>query len=433
MTVPTAELDLESPDSYLQSVRRLADSRLSSFACAEEVGLAADDLNAYPGRESLGPPSGAGVLEDEGTDLAEAGRRAVLEGRIFWEHTAAGEATRLGLGPKYFIAPGLLERRLAASGGPPPGGGLLPLELGRRHLVQLAYEIRRLADESGIDPDLAMARQRMLLVVPEEGMPAMAEGAARDLAGLMPRGSLLFMIQTAFHGLEKGTAGWAVDPRSPRRLHNHGYLAMQKTMEGQVFRLDGSGRRAPLSREAFLGLLGEAWDLVSYNIEDLGYLTAALDLETAGMAVGKRSAGYGMMMEVIPNNPERPIKGGMYAFDPALGRDVVVESLRLKGVGPGDIGFLNKNFNHYLEPASVFGRIREEGLYMPVSVRDGRLYFQPVQGDISFWARTFFFTRRKASPINSLKSPLDIPSALEAMRLQDVQPGFAELASGLAR
>ncbi|MDR3153397.1 MAG: hypothetical protein LBW85_03790 [Deltaproteobacteria bacterium] len=426
------ELDLESPESYLESAARLADSRLASFGSAEEVGLAADDINAYPGRESLGPPAEGKVLEDEGPALAETGRRAVLEGRIFWEHTAAGEATRLGLGPKYFIGPDLLERCLAEDGGPAPVGGIKPLALGRRHMFQLAYEIRKLADLSGVDPEKAMARQRMLLVVPEEGLPGMVEEASKDLAGALPRESLLFMVQTAFHGLERGPSGWRPDPSSPRRPHNHGYLAMQKTMGGQVFRLGDDGRPRWLSREAFLGILEEAWDLVSYNIEDLSYLTSALDLETAGLAVKKRSEGYGMMMEVIPNNPGRPIKGGMHAFDPMLARDVVVESFRLKGVRPEDIRYLNKNFNHYLDPARISDNIREEGLYMPVSVKDGRLYFQPVQGDISFWAKTFFFTRKAASPINSLKTRQDIPSALEAMRLQDSQPGFFEYAARLA-
>lgn len=426
------ELDLESPESYLISVKRIADARLSSFKNAVEVGFAADDINAYPGRENLESPSAGNVLEDEGDDLAELGRKAVLEGKIFWEHTAAGEATRLGMGSKYFILPERLERALAEDGGPAPEGGIMPLELGRRHLVQLVYEIGRLADESGVDPKMALARQRMLLVVPDEGMPTIAHGAARDLAGTLPRESLLFMVQTAFHGLEKGPSGWVQDPLSARRLHNHGYLAMQKAMEGQVFRLGDGGRPEPLSRRVFGGLLEESWDLVSCNIEDLGYLTAALDLQTAGLAVRKRSEGYGMMMEVMPNNPERPIKGGMFAHDPRLGRDVVVESFRLKGVGPKDIRFLNRNFNHYLDPARTVERIREEGLFMPVSVKDGRLYFQPVQGDISFWAKTFFFTRKNAAPINSLKARPDIPSALKAMRLQDAQPGFAGFARRLA-
>jgi hypothetical protein len=426
------ELELKSPESYFRSVVRLADSQLSSFRDSEEVGLAADELNAYPGRDSLGPPSSGHILEDEGPGLADAGRKAVLEGRVFWEHTAAGEATRLGLGPKYFIVPTVLELALAKEGGTAPSGGIVPLGLGRRHLLQLAYEIGRLAEESGVDPDIALARQRMLLVIPEEGVPDMAKGAARDLSGLLPRESLLFMAQTSFPGLERAGEGWRPDPGSPRRLHNHGYLAMQKTMEGQVFRLDGGGRPEYLSRAEFLGILERAWDMVSCNIEDLGYLTSALDLDTLGLAVKRRSEGYGMMMEVIPNNPERPKKGGMHAFDPALGRDVVVESFRLKGVRPEDIRFLNRNFNHYLDPARIVERIREEGLYMPVAVKDGRLYYQPVQGDISFWARTYFFSRRTAAPINSLKSTADIPSTLEAMRRQDAQPGFRAYAERIA-
>jgi hypothetical protein len=109
---------------------------------------------------------------------------------------------------------------------------------------------------------------------------------------------------------------------------------MQKSMGSQVFRPVDDGRTRRLSLEAFLRLLEETRGLVPYNIEDLGYLTADLDHETAGLAVKKRSEGYGMMMEVILNNPERPVKGGMHSFDPRLARDVAAESFRLKGVRP---------------------------------------------------------------------------------------------------
>jgi hypothetical protein len=65
---------------------------------------------------------------------------------------------------------------------------------------------------------------------------------------------------------------------------------------------------------------------------------------------------------------------------------------------------------------------------MPVGVFGGRVYFQPVQGDANFLLPTAFFTRRQARPLNSLKTPDDIPAALAAMRAQDAQPGFLDFA-----
>jgi hypothetical protein len=141
--------------------------------------------------------------------------------------------------------------------------------------------------------------------------------------------------------------------------------------------------------------------------------------------------GYGMMMEVLLNNPERLKKGGLYAFDPILERDVIVESFRLKDFKLEDMKYINKNFNHYLEPAKIFEKIKEEGLYMPLAVKDGFLYFQPVQGDVNFLTKTAFFTRKNAKPLNSLKSHLDILSAVKAMELQDKQPGFIKFVEHL--
>jgi hypothetical protein len=135
-----------------------------------------------------------------------------------------------------------------------------------------------------------------------------------------------------------------------------------------------------------------------------------------------------MMMEIGGNNPQNPIKGGMCARDPALGRDVVVESFRLKNVPPKDIKSLNKNMNHYLNPAAALAALSREGLFMPVAVRRDRVYFQPVQGDVNFLVKTAFFTRGRTKPINSLKCPSDVPAALSAMAAQDARPEFLRLA-----
>ena len=444
------KLDLKSSETYLESCRKIARADFAGLSVAE-VAAAEDDYNAYPGLENLTPPQNQIFLEDRLNDtLRQEAREAILDGRVFWEHAAAGEATRLKLGPKYLIHPhnlhlshdylasGLVEP--AQVGGDDGLAGLrpaahkpfnpqklLPLPLGARHLWQWVFEIIRLAEASGVDPEQALARQRTLLVINDLTRETILRRIARvDFLGLAPE-NFLFLVQPAFPGLTPGPEGWDFDPDTESRLHNHGQMAMQKTMDGQVFRLDRQGREHHLSREEFFSLLGQADDLVSYNIEDLDFLTRALDFDTIGLALALGREGYGMTMEVVANNPEHPIKGGLCAHDPALSRDVMVESFRLRDLPPERITHLNKNFNHYPRPAEVFGRLHQEGIFMPVTVKNNALYFQPVQGDLNFLARTAFITRRTPAPLRSWKSQGDTPAAVEAMARQDAQPGFSQL------
>jgi hypothetical protein len=425
---PTIPLDLQSPETYAESCLRVADQFLADFETPAEVALSAASLNAYPGLEGLEPPKSVRLLEDL-IGLAELGRKSALAGKILWEHPAAGEASRLGLGPKFLLTPKILGQRAAVLGLPGDCQDLLPVTLGLRHLIQPVLELRRLAAESGLDPAETMGRQRVLIITAEDPLKFLGRPALGALFRLMAPGNVWLMGQKAYHGLwrpERG-GGWAVDPLSPKRLHNHGQMVMQKTMDDQILSLEEGGPRSLKSREVF-SVFEELEDLVSFNIEDLDFLGRALDLESLGLAVRLGGTGYGMVMELAANNPARPIRGGLCAFDPALGRDVMIESFRLEAMAPKDMLYLNKNFNHYPRPARVLGSLRESGLFMPVKVMDDRVHFQPVQGDLNFLARTAFFTRRQPRPLNALKSAADIPAALAAMRGQDAQPGFRELA-----
>ena len=167
-------------------------------------------------------------------------------------------------------------------------------------------------------------------------------------------------------------------------------------------------------------------DKISYNIEDLDYLTGSIDFAGLGLALELGQQGYNMVMEVVANNPQKPQKGGMLAWDPELARDVMVESFQLGDIANADIHYLNRNFNHYPQPCESWRRVGESGLPLPITVKDGFLYFQPVQGDINFLVRTAFFRRRELRPIRSLKSPASLPLALNRMYAQDCQPGFRE-------
>jgi len=113
---------------------------------------------------------------------------------------------------------------------------------------------------------------------------------------------------------------------------------------------------------------------------------------------------------------------------PELVRDVMIVCVQWGATENRDIKFLNRNFNHYPSPWVCWGRIKEQGLPMHITVKDGFLYFQPVQGDINFLVKTAFFRRQEMRPIRNLKSPAALPLAINRLHAQDCQPGFKEFA-----
>ncbi|MGL4209588.1 MAG: hypothetical protein ACRCTY_09410 [Candidatus Adiutrix sp.] len=431
-------LNLDTLDTYKDSCLKLMNHEFKGLNVADIIALE-EGYNAYPALANLQPPKQLTLLEDAIIDsTVGTAKKAILNGQILWEHTAAGEGTRLNLGPKFFLHPHS-ESVLAAlaeidsdstskEGETVNPQTLLPLTLGQRHLWQKVFEITNLAQEAGLDPNLVLSRQKMLLIVAEDTYEAVrADLIKQNFFGLKAENCLL-MVQSPFRGLSKVGPNWAFDRETPLRLHNHGQMGMQKTMDKQIFHLMENGQVRHLSRVQFFETLDLVLDLVSYNIEDLGYLTKALDFVTIGLAIQLGQKGYGMTMEIVPNNPHNPVKGGLCAHDPSLARDVVIESFRLKGLEPKDIGYLNKNFNHYPNPGSLFRKLNREGLFMPLSVKDGAVYFQPVQGDLNFLTECAFITRKKPETLCSWKLRQDIPAAFLSMAAQDRQPGFAQMA-----
>ena len=136
-----------------------------------------------------------------------------------------------------------------------------------------------------------------------------------------------------------------------------------------------------------------------------------------------------MVMEIVANNPDKPIKGGLAAYDEVLKRNVMIESFQLKGLPNEEILYLNKNFNHYTNPVMAWGALKDRKLPMPLAVKGGYLYFQPVQGDINFLVPTAFVRRKKLKPIRAWKSAANIIDAVNTMDAQDRQPGFRAFAA----
>ncbi|MFH1137474.1 MAG: hypothetical protein V1816_15505 [Pseudomonadota bacterium] len=447
-----AKLDLTGLETYRRSCLEIAAERLAGFSTLDQVAAAEDEINAYPHLAGLSPPRDVRLLDVDAVDAAalSRAREAVLGGLVFWEHTAAGEATRLKMGAKYLLEPhrhlASLERLAALmseeagseitaaalrKGLDAPPDRLFPLNLGLRHLLQLAFDVARLARESGLDPALVLSRQNLLLVLNEATAEEILTQLTRArFAGFNPD-NFLFMIQPGFPGIDLKDGRFLFDPDSPKRLHNHGQLVMQETMDGQVFRLDRDGVRRHLDWSDFLRILENSRDKVSFNIEDLDYLTGSIDWPSLALALALGAEGFDMVMEIVANDPDHPQKGGLAAYDESLGRNVMIESFQLKGLPNSEIKYLNKNFNHYTQPAKAWTALKRNGLPMPIAVKFGRLFFQPVQGDINFLVPTALVQRKRLKPIRALKSMSNIPAALNAMWAQDRQAGFLEFAKGI--
>jgi hypothetical protein len=441
-------IDLATIDTYISDCVALAQENLHPFASLAEIAARERDINRYPRLELLEPPRQILVLQEDGgaPDRRTRAQAAMARGEILLEHAAAGEGTRLMLGSKYFLdisqeitieraahlmsqesGQVILPEDVAALLDCPPQE-LLSLSLGTRHMLQLAFDLENLARHLGESPREVLGRQHLLIIIGREMLAHIEKDFYQwQFYGFNPA-QVYFMVQESFHGLNLKAGRFFYDVRSPRRLHNHGQMVMQQTLAHQLFSLTGvhPWERVFHGQPEVSDWLQGFADKISYNIEDLDYLTGSLDFHGLGLALELGDQGYHMVMEVMANNPAKPQKGGMLAWDSALGRDVMIESFQLGDINNEDITYLNRNFNHYPNPRVCWGRIKEEGLPMPIAVKDGFLYYQPIQGDINFLVKTAFFRRQEMRPIRNLKSPAALPLAINRMYAQDCQPGFKE-------
>lgn len=441
MTLP----DLTSNTTYMESCLKIAVQRLSDFTSMEEIAEHEKEINQYERLDHLSEPQDIYLLDAEtipSADLDRA-RQAVLEGRVFWEHTAAGEATRLKLGSKYLIHPAedlMPLDKIAADLSAEQGRDvmvyeiekdlnvmpdrLLPLSLGQRHMLQHTYDLLLLAHEAGLKPTDVLSKQHSLVILNEQTADTILKQTMEAHFFGFSRKNCLFMVQPAFPGIELKEGRFHIALDSPKRLHNHGQLVMQETMDDQIFRLDAQGNREYLKAAEFEAILETMLCKISYNIEDLTYLTGSIYWAALAQALALGANGYDMVMEIVANDPEKPIKGGLAAYDSILNRNVMIESFQLLGMPNEEITHLNKNFNHYTNPVNSWRAVKEKKLPMPIAVKGGYLYFQAVQGDINFLVKTAFVRRKDFKPIRAWKSSANTVSALNAMHDQDNQTDF---------
>lgn len=442
-------------DSYRRSCLMICAEKLKGYDDPTRVKADENRLNAYPRLDRLDEPRGVVTLDPETIPkkLLQRSLDCVLDGRFLAEHAAAGEATRLKMGAKYLINP---RKRLSLesiaqawseaageemnpalilekTGGARPRD-LLDLSLGTRHMLQMAFDLAGLAGQEGRSIPSVLENQQMLIILNKtSGDDIIRSMVKNNFFGFAPS-RMIFMIQEPFPGIGMSDGRFFFDSNSPLRLHNHGQMAMQQTAENQVFTLEGGHleKRRYLKPKELFGILEKMDDKLSYNIEDLDYLGGALDLSALALALDLSDQGARMVMEIVANNPEHPIKGGLAAWDKELERNVMIESFQLLDMPNSELKFLNRNFNHYPKPAAAYLALAA-GLPMPLAVKEDYLYFQPVQGDLNFFLQTFFVRRKTLQPLKSWKSGLDTPSAIKAMAAQDRQPGFKDFCEGVLK
>jgi hypothetical protein len=436
-------------ENYIDYCLQVAKDKLSGVV--SNIEDYETNINKYENMDFLQEPRNICLLDEEcltKSDIAKAWK-CVLDGKLFSEHATAGEATRLGMGPKYLIniAEDLSLEKIAEimsrersfvvkpeevleKAGCRPEE-LFPLSLGSRHMLQFSYDIHELAKKHNYDPQNVLSRQHMLVVLNEAAANKIIREFINNRFFGFNNENVLFMVQKAYHGINLVIGKYVYNKNTSKRLHNHGQMVMQQTMDNQIFNIDNKGNKTFLKSDEFGEILKEMDDKISYNIEDLGYLTASIDYEGLALALKKAEHGYRMLMEIVGNDSENPQKGGMAAFDTLLGKNVMIESFQLKGIENHEIKYLNKNFNHYPKPYDSWLVLKKHGLNMPIAIKDNAIYFQPVQGDINFLVKTEFFKRKVLKPIKSWKSPETTPLAIKYLHIQDRQNGFKKYAESI--
>jgi hypothetical protein len=470
-------LVLTSFDTYMQSSLANFRWQLKNFfedASKLEVEHLKEklaEMNAYENIAHLKPlkEEHIVILDEDKISIKEA-EQVVLNGEFFWEHAAAGEATRLGLGTKYmlklsdFTVENMIELRKTEikndfKNDPETAKKLtseltpenivqqmgcrpeetLPISLGTRHMLQMAFDLRKLAKKHGKKPEEVLRKQRMLVVLNEATADKIIDEFMRYSYFGFERKNFMFMIQKSFHGIDlrKGEPFYDMSHDKHKRLHNHGQMVMQKAHDNVIFYIDDDTSEHYLRSDEFEKILASTKDMVSYNIEDIDYLTNSIDWHSLALCLELGKKGYGMAMEVVAQNPLRPQKGGAAFWDDKKKRVVMIEVNQLKDIKLEDIKYLNKNFNHYPNPVEAFRAVRTEGMHLHLDVKlatDDKgnpkyyIYFCTPQGDINFLVKTAYIMRKNLKPIANWKSPATTPPTVKACWLQDKQPGFKEFA-----
>ena len=386
----------------------------------------------------------------------DASIQAILSGEIVMEHTAAGEASRLGIGTKYCLTPlGIISAIknnpvLAAFHSDNDAiklntltedqkkqtieiaNKLHPYSIGTRKMAKVSLAIAELAKEYGHNPYKILAKQTQIIILNESTAPdILNEFKQYGFFGFNPE-NIIFMIQKSMEGYKLQDESVQIDFLSEKMLHNHGAMRMQQVMDNQLFRLLPTGERAYLSFESMMKLFQSKKLMISNNIEDLDQLEVnAMDIASIALGLEYGKEGYEMIMTSVGQKTP-PQKGGFFAFIPGHGL-ACFESDQHPGLFANSplalekIKFLNKNVNMFPNPSQMFATLKQEDLPIHATVKGGKhkaIYPQTPQGDLNFILKTQVIIEKVVSKIRNLKSQADLLDTVLSMKSQEKDDNF---------
>ena len=327
------------------------------------------------------------------------------------------------------------------------GGVLSEYPLGVRHMLAYSFAIAQLAGP--YDWHNALQNQT-LFVITNPAIDSAIRGIFQDWSffGLNPS-KVFFLASSAYPALVVSENELA-EGRG-EITHNHGIARLQTTMGDVWTNVDHPGKS--IYSYKIMDIYRKAANLQSLNIEDVSYLTHAIDLYAMMIATGmvaEEYADFGMNMDVVGQKPDNPQKGGVLALDPDFDengqRMTMVESFtamprfdhwdsKQAKTRWKEFEWLNLNNNNYPNPAQMMRHLQEVGLPVYLSGKVTGIRNECPQGELAHFLPTLFVARMVRENgvdnpviIRSVKNLADIPDGLKAMREQDNMPGFLEFA-----
>ncbi len=377
--------------------------------------------------------------------------KAILSGDVVMEHTAAGEATRLGLGTKYTLTPtGIVEAILTNSVFRKKhtdaeakrlntltesakeetlriAKRLTSFSIGTRKIAKVSFDIADLAKKNGHDPREVLFKQTQILILNEATSAQILEEMSDfHFLGFNPE-NVYFMVQRSMEGYSLTQGKVVIDRDSDKLLHNHGGMRMQQVMDQQFFRLLPSGEREYLPFDHILEMFSNKKILISNNVEDLDQLEVhSIDAYSISLGLELGQEGYEMIMTSVGQKTP-PQKGGFFAYIPGHGL-ACFESDQHPGLNSNDpaelekIKYLNKNVNMFPNPAKMFTSLKENDLPTHATVKGythKAIYPQTPQGDLNFILKTQVIIEENVSKIRNLKAQSDLLDTVKTMEAQE--------------
>lgn len=400
-------------------------------------------------------------------DYLRKARETVLKGGYVPEFFFAGAATRMKLGPMYFLDPydiakvvmdkpsGLGKKQeehlrqklsglkpqtrleIATEVGKTYGEGAGSVKgsrgmgLGQRQLAAYISRLTALSKDSGIEPENALGKAQIVIHINEEICDTVLEDLkSRNFYGFS-RENIFILIQPVYRGYVLRKGRLCEDAGGLEIPLGHGHATLQLIQEGAAFRLDSSGRKAYLKEDllSFLtarGVGGGARISGAHRINDIARLTKdVIDINRIALALNLIEKGRHVIVELVSNPSNQ--KGGNWVRLKTTGQEFLVEGMNMKN--PGLEAFLKSLAN---PPYSAFRNICDIAVYSRILKRNGlpfflrhkagRLYLESATGDITQDAEIKSAAIRKDEKevIHDFK---DISNLPDALRLITPGPG----------